>query len=188
MREPIWNRICSGATEIENNIQENDTSWKDKSRFHCTCLQNFWKVCKYSFQLRNGVFWEVTPCGSCKNRRFGGTLRLHHLEQGWNGFGRREHAGTSSDPIKLHSFLWTNQSSKAIWQLIFYGSQTVERDLLVWRTDIKCNNIGDCVHEIYFAQYLMMFCSQTCRVQGNLCTEHDCNYNGNLRRVADVVE
>jgi hypothetical protein len=21
----------------------------------------------------NGVFWDVTPCGSCKNRRFGGT-------------------------------------------------------------------------------------------------------------------
>jgi hypothetical protein len=23
--------------------------------------------------MKNGVFWEVTPCGSCKNRRFGGT-------------------------------------------------------------------------------------------------------------------
>jgi hypothetical protein len=22
---------------------------------------------------KNGVFWDVTPCGSCKNRRFGGT-------------------------------------------------------------------------------------------------------------------
>jgi hypothetical protein len=27
--------------------------------------------------LKNGVFWEITPCGSCKNRRFGGTQRLH---------------------------------------------------------------------------------------------------------------
>jgi hypothetical protein len=25
---------------------------------------------------KNGVFWVVTPCGSCKNRRFGGTWRL----------------------------------------------------------------------------------------------------------------
>jgi hypothetical protein len=24
-------------------------------------------------KIRNGVFWDVTPCGSCKNRRFGGT-------------------------------------------------------------------------------------------------------------------
>jgi hypothetical protein len=28
--------------------------------------------------MKNGVFWVVTPCGSCKNRRFGGTLRLLH--------------------------------------------------------------------------------------------------------------
>jgi hypothetical protein len=29
---------------------------------------------------KNGVFWNVTQCGSCKNRRFGGTWR--HLHQG----------------------------------------------------------------------------------------------------------
>jgi hypothetical protein len=23
--------------------------------------------------MKNGVFWDVTPCGSCKKRRFGGT-------------------------------------------------------------------------------------------------------------------
>jgi hypothetical protein len=23
--------------------------------------------------VKNGVFWDVTPCGSCKNRHFGGT-------------------------------------------------------------------------------------------------------------------
>jgi hypothetical protein len=23
--------------------------------------------------MNNGVFWDVTPCGSCKNRLFGGT-------------------------------------------------------------------------------------------------------------------
>jgi hypothetical protein len=28
--------------------------------------------------IKNGVFWVVTPCGSCKNRRFGGTWRLLH--------------------------------------------------------------------------------------------------------------
>jgi hypothetical protein len=30
--------------------------------------------------MKNGVFWVVTPCGSCKNRRFGGTWS--HLHQG----------------------------------------------------------------------------------------------------------
>jgi hypothetical protein len=28
--------------------------------------------------MKNGVVWVVTPCGSCKNRRFGGTWRLLH--------------------------------------------------------------------------------------------------------------
>jgi hypothetical protein len=28
--------------------------------------------------LKNAVFWDVAPCGSCKNRRFGLTYRLHH--------------------------------------------------------------------------------------------------------------
>jgi hypothetical protein len=28
--------------------------------------------------MKNAVFWVVMPCGSCKNRRFGGTWRLLH--------------------------------------------------------------------------------------------------------------
>jgi hypothetical protein len=28
-------------------------------------------------RMKNCVFWDVTPCGSCKNRRFGRTWRLH---------------------------------------------------------------------------------------------------------------
>jgi hypothetical protein len=36
------------------------------------------------FIMKNGVFWEVTPCGSCKNRRFGGTWRLlHQGDKNW---------------------------------------------------------------------------------------------------------
>jgi hypothetical protein len=27
----------------------------------------------YHKEVKNGVFWDVTPCGSCKNRCFGGT-------------------------------------------------------------------------------------------------------------------
>jgi hypothetical protein len=27
----------------------------------------------YILSLKNGVFWDVTPCGSCKNRCFAGT-------------------------------------------------------------------------------------------------------------------
>jgi hypothetical protein len=28
--------------------------------------------------VKNDVFWDVTPCGSCMNRRFGGPWRLFH--------------------------------------------------------------------------------------------------------------
>jgi hypothetical protein len=28
--------------------------------------------------MKNSVFWDVTPCGSCDNRRFGRTCRFHH--------------------------------------------------------------------------------------------------------------
>jgi hypothetical protein len=28
--------------------------------------------------IKNASFWDVTPCGSCRNRIFGGTYRLHH--------------------------------------------------------------------------------------------------------------
>jgi hypothetical protein len=34
-------------------------------------------VCEGQYS-QNGVFWDVTPCGYCKNRRFRGTYRLHH--------------------------------------------------------------------------------------------------------------
>jgi hypothetical protein len=27
-----------------------------------------------SVTMKNGVFWDVTPRGSCKNQRFGGTI------------------------------------------------------------------------------------------------------------------
>jgi hypothetical protein len=32
----------------------------------------------YSKPMKNAIFWHVTSCGSCKNRRFGGTYRLHN--------------------------------------------------------------------------------------------------------------
>jgi hypothetical protein len=31
--------------------------------------------------MKNGVFWDDTPCGSCKNRRFGGTSVLTRATQ-----------------------------------------------------------------------------------------------------------
>jgi hypothetical protein len=33
--------------------------------------------------MKNCVFWDVTPCCSCKNRRFGGTLRASVTSYGY---------------------------------------------------------------------------------------------------------
>jgi hypothetical protein len=30
--------------------------------------------------MKNAIFWDVTPRGSCKNRRFGETYRLRHQD------------------------------------------------------------------------------------------------------------
>jgi hypothetical protein len=47
-----------------------------------TVCKGTWKYVRFegftAVIMKNGVFWDVTPCGSCKNRRFGGTYRLLH--------------------------------------------------------------------------------------------------------------
>jgi hypothetical protein len=41
-------------------------AWREKGK-------NVPQILKHYPYLKNGVFWDVTPCVSCKNRRFGGT-------------------------------------------------------------------------------------------------------------------
>jgi hypothetical protein len=36
--------------------------------------------------MKIGVFWVVTPCGSCKNRRFGGTWHCEEIPNTWYFF------------------------------------------------------------------------------------------------------
>jgi hypothetical protein len=42
--------------------------------------------------MKNAVFWDMAPCGSSENRRFGGTYRLHHQsekdQRAWNNVSR----------------------------------------------------------------------------------------------------
>jgi hypothetical protein len=33
---------------------------------------------KEGTRLKNAIFWDVTPCGSCESRRFGGTYRPNY--------------------------------------------------------------------------------------------------------------
>jgi hypothetical protein len=42
--------------------------------------------------LKNAIFWDVMPCGSCKSRHFGGTYRCHHQGGKMVLIGRNETA------------------------------------------------------------------------------------------------
>jgi hypothetical protein len=46
-------------------------------RLFISAFQNTFQFVRFevftAVTMKNGVFWDVTPCSSCKNRRFGGT-------------------------------------------------------------------------------------------------------------------
>jgi hypothetical protein len=47
--------------------------WRVQSRSLLRPYCGFGELLKPIRRMKNGVFWDVTLCGSCKNRRFGGT-------------------------------------------------------------------------------------------------------------------
>jgi hypothetical protein len=65
----LWLYCCSSCSDPESG-----------GRVFHEMSMNFWILTRHipeankrKVKLKNGVFWDVTPCGSCKNRRFGGT-------------------------------------------------------------------------------------------------------------------
>jgi hypothetical protein len=46
----------------------------DRSTVERFCKMVTSMVYKYRISAKNEVIWDVTPCGSCKNRRLGGKL------------------------------------------------------------------------------------------------------------------
>jgi hypothetical protein len=68
------------------NEEELPGQWKDPVivPFHkkgdktdCSTISFIDNFIRYPLK-KNAVLWDVTLCGSCENRRFGGTCRLHH--------------------------------------------------------------------------------------------------------------
>jgi hypothetical protein len=47
-------------------------------QFACAITHGFLNI-KILYKLKNVVFWNVTPCGSCKNRHFRGTIRVTRI-------------------------------------------------------------------------------------------------------------
>jgi hypothetical protein len=60
--------------------------------------------------MKNAVFWDVIPCGSCKDPSYGGTYRLHH--KGDMNRWTRKNVGSSSQPT--HTAIITHDPSSPI--------------------------------------------------------------------------
>jgi hypothetical protein len=56
---------------IKDVIQEKSINHHDKLGNHSNPYVRFEVFTAVT--MKNGVFWDVTPCGTCKNRRFRGT-------------------------------------------------------------------------------------------------------------------
>jgi hypothetical protein len=52
-----------GCLHVHESTQCSKASINERARFEVFTVVT----------MKNGVFWDVKPCGSCKNRRFGGT-------------------------------------------------------------------------------------------------------------------
>jgi hypothetical protein len=65
---------------------------------------------RHSIRLcNNGVSWDVMPCGPCKNRRFGGTLSLHHKgDKNWRTCYPDDGGASSSETSVLTRATWRN--------------------------------------------------------------------------------
>jgi hypothetical protein len=66
----LVDRLVNQTLAIIQTLFQNNSVFRDD-------FANHWYAWKCSVTKNTG-FCDVTPCGSCKNRRFGAPYRLHH--------------------------------------------------------------------------------------------------------------
>jgi hypothetical protein len=106
---------------------------------------------------KNGVFLVVTPCGSCKNRRFGGTWRRINLHLIHEEIKRRLDSGNACNhsvqnllPSRMFSKGWTIKIHRTVMSVVLYGCETWSLKL---REEHRLKNVWEW------------------GAQGNVCTE-----------------
>jgi hypothetical protein len=55
--------------------------WAENSRIQQPCTGHAESNSLNIPYVKKAAFWDVTTCGYCKNRRFGGKFRLHHQDE-----------------------------------------------------------------------------------------------------------
>jgi hypothetical protein len=80
VRTQAKDRTLSPSGVNGNAIVEKGPKYKQRSALsdEHSVLVSLHAKRRTNVNLKNAVFWDEMPCGSCKNRRVGGTYRLHH--------------------------------------------------------------------------------------------------------------
>jgi hypothetical protein len=75
-------RTHTGSIEVSSYVQEHAHNRRKAHQNNNNIREDISFLARFevytAVTVKNGVLWDVTPCGSCKNRRYGGTVRLIH--------------------------------------------------------------------------------------------------------------
>jgi hypothetical protein len=92
--------------------------------------------------MKNCVFWDVTTCGSCKNRRFGGHAKMGRLLLNWRPGN--------------HENVCERSAEHRVLLLAFYSLATVVTKSIpfgVCRREVRDMSTGLMVHSLWQADH-----------------------------------
>jgi hypothetical protein len=90
--------------------------------------------------MKNAIFWDVTPCGSCKNRRFVRTYHVH--EEGDNNRRATNNVNSNEQPKHPAFFTVTAVKTSYLTQLHCCSLQEVGQHIQILNRNGKLNYIG----------------------------------------------